>query len=404
MDNNINEETHFSFLDLVKPLKGRGRAILSLAIIASLLGGVIGLIVALCTRNYGSQLQFKYSPYAESLDLIYVLNTESFAERLLLDENGLPPRSMCDAESYDKALAAIQKAEETRQAKRDAYEKYKKLAYELNFVEIEREYKYLEDEYTRLYEKLELYKSAAAEAIVDENHLKVIAQLETEVAAAWEAYETHRTDYYRPAYAQVSDASVDLSWASIVANEAKREAESLREAALKTWRSNKDVKHNVNLIMNSISFKYTYFGLDSDEEEEQSEDALVLQQNLSLQGGYITVSVNMPNDSKSSEYLVETIKTVLPDYVEEVLEYSADVYTASCTLLSPFSESAWTNLPNMFILPLVFIVAFNIVVICGYCTVIIVKSRARSADEPAPSKAKPDNAVPKKRLPYKDAE
>lgn len=300
-----------------------------IALIGAIIGGALGAYMAKESKGYSATLKFSLTPTDDTDALLYNLQSELFAEKLLLEDNGLPKKEECDAEDYEAALAAIEAFNEARADKKEARRKFNRLL--TNVVEFQM--KHYDQEYTKIFEQLNTYKSANSDAIAsDESHKAMIEKLEGELAEIVAQRSKFVEEEYTPIMLKKSSLQEQVTLTTLAVNDARREADALSEKVIAPWRESEAVQSKVAAIMNSVSYEYAKL---------ETSDASASKNNVQNKG-YIKIYVST-TDAALADFIVERLKECVGPFVEAHIEEITSVVQVDCVLISTFSEPNQTG-------------------------------------------------------------
>ena len=307
-----------SLLDFVRVLKKQFVKILIVALVAA-----IAIVpISIFTFAYGTTMTFHLSPADGSDDLLFYLSSESFAETLLLEENGLPPVEECNAADYAAAVEAIRVFEEKRKAKADIAEEIERRPSE--FAKIQEEYDRLVTAYNNVYNLLSIYLDTYSDTFAGSPEYKAMIQsLEAELAEAKTAKENYEKDVYYPEIDVQTDLDVKLSRASVDLKYARIDAEEAIEKVVAPWRA--EHREEISRIASSVTFEYS--SLDEDKEEIKEEDK-------KYNYTYIKVQINAGNDEEYSQSIADALAERFSSYVEKHVEKKTGTTRVECKLLT----------------------------------------------------------------------
>lgn len=329
MDQNKIETTkdEITFVDILRMFRGKVKLLVCIAVIATIVGAAIGGVLAELDATYGAEVTFYLAPGESTQVLLPILKSEAFAEKLLLDENGLPPRAECNPADYDAALAAVKAENEAREQRLEISREVSAYPYKLAIIE--EQYNVLNNERTRINDLLKTYKSAQDEIAKQPDHLAKIAEYEQALAEAEKAWKEYKTNVYDPAVAYKRELDEKNFFAKRNLTDARKLADELVEKVVSKWRNNDEVKSLVSSIQTSVTYQYTKI-LDNSAADQKVEN-----QNTS----FLVISVSVAKDSELANKIVEMIKDRTPSFVEKEVERLTGVAEADCTLTSTFVES-----------------------------------------------------------------
>lgn len=328
MEQNVenNAKKELTILDLWKIFRNNIVLLIVIALIGAIAIGALGGCLAYFNKTYSATLNFSVS-HSDSTDaLLYNLQSESFAEKLLLDENGLPPKEECDAKDYEAALAAVKAFDKLREDKKELKQEINKLQTSV----IEYKKSYYDQEYSKIFGQLSVYKGANSDVIADdEHHKEMIVTLEAQLSQILAERAKFMEEEYNPASIKKREYDEAYSLLSIQVNEARREAEALVEKVVAPWRANEDVKKKMDVIKESVSYEYAKL-----EASSASDDTTGENQNK----GYIKIYVEVQDDEELADYIVESLKSRTGPFVEKHIEKMTNAARVDCKLISTFSS------------------------------------------------------------------
>ena len=333
-----NNTREISMLDLIKLFRNKFKVLVVVGLIAAILGGACGLLITALNITYTAELEIYVTPSDGSNRLLYDLRSGRFAEQLLLESTGLPAKELCNADDYDAALALLKELEEVRQKRIDKREEISRYY----TSDIENRYNVLVTEYNEVWGRLQTYKNAQTDALVDESHIEMIRYYEDRLMEAEEARDDYYDTVYYPVVEEKIRLNIELAELTDQLTDLRKDSEEAVEKVLAAWRQNPDVGKMVKVIMSSVTYEYhmlSYF-----EDETQDEDA---ENTEALHRGYIKIKIKVPTSSVPDtaedgesfvQELVDCYNLRIADYVESYLEKATGVYEAECTVISPIVE------------------------------------------------------------------
>jgi len=329
MDQNKIEATkpEITFVDILKMFRGKLKLLICVTLIFAVLGAGAGVFASYLTTPYGAEITFYLLPGESSQALLPILKSDAFAEKLLLDENGLPPRAECDPTQYDEALKAVEAENAARAERLRLYREVS--AYPYSLAIIQGEYDKLNSERVRINDLLKMYKSAQDAIASQPDHLEKIAEYEQELAQAEAAWKKYKTEVYDPAIAKSVALEEEYFLARRALTDVRKAADIAVERVVSVWREKKEVQELVATIQKSVTYEYIKI-IDDDKAEETVEN-----QNTS----FLVISVAVPRDEETAQEIVDMIKARTPLFVEKEVERLTGAAEAQCTLTSTFVEA-----------------------------------------------------------------
>lgn len=331
MQNNATKP--LTFVDVIRMFKTKTViVIVCISLVAALLGGLASFLYLNRTPYYGSEITFYLTSKDGTHALLPLLNSDSFAEKLLLDENGLPPKAECDENDYNTALEAVKAYNDALNIKRDSAKKAESLIAKVS------EKKAIYDsrlaEYTRIYDLLSAYLNAYNSAAADgaeadaSNLISIINDYQKKL-------DDFKKDYLDPAKNDYNDVLNTKNANDVTLANAKKDVESTRsemekalEDVLAPWREGEDVRQKVSVIRESVSFEYAKLNDSASSTATDNENA-----------AFLVITVSVANDEETAEFITEQIISIAPDYVEKNIERITDVSDPHCTLISTFANT-----------------------------------------------------------------
>lgn len=309
-------------LDIIKILFSKAKLLVCIALLAAIVGGVIGgAFTLLGKREYGTQVEFYITPNSNDSNVLHLLASERFSEKLLLDENGLPENR--SGEDYDAALAAKIASDEAAAALVKARELSKQAPRDLAIAQ--KTYEEKQKAYDDVYNLLNVYKSATSDKIVeDPEHVQKMKQYEADLEKARIEKKQAEEAYYAASQTSLQ-AAHELEAAREKAASAKATADKLAEDILEGWREEAQNKKKISLINESISYKY----IDVETPDKATGETTNRQ--------FLIVSISVEKDEALAKRLLSNMRDKLPLYVEENMENDSDTET-TCTLISTAAE------------------------------------------------------------------
>lgn len=320
-----NTKKEINIVDLWQVFTKNVVLLIVIALVGAIICGAVGGVLAYVNVSYETTLKFSVSPTDDTDALLYNLQSEAFAEKLLLEENGLPEKSECDPEDYAAALAAIEAFDAAREQKRALRREYNRL----QITVVEYQMKYYDQEYAKIFEQLSTYKSAPSETIAnDESHKAMINKLESELSDIIDERSKFIEETYNPVMLHRADLQEKLNLASYLVNDTRREAEALTEKVLAPWRESEEVQSKIQEIVSSVSYEYAKLETTETTTASKNED-----QNK----GYIKIYVSVDKDEELAKEIVDGLKRCVGPFVVKHIEEVTSSVQVDCMLISTVS-------------------------------------------------------------------
>ena len=306
MEENIHTQDEISLGDIFKILFKKVKVLILAVLIGVIAGAGIGVIRTLNVKYYGTTVAFYVNPKKsndsitnESQYGVYgaygwhvmdnmtrLLGSESFAEQLMLDDDGLPLDGS-EGDGYN-----LLPETENREA--------------------------IDEAIAKTVEPLK--EAKAATAVADDARAKTAEKLK--------AYNETQTD---AAKAEWKEAVKAEETAEEVEKQAWGVANEAVEAARVEWRKTVLYAEYVEKITESISYSYV---------DEREEDANVSE--LAKSFIYVKISV-LEDDGVFANFLFDRINKVLPEYVETNMAVPSGYVGTNCQRITRLDEVARTN-------------------------------------------------------------
>lgn len=324
-----NQQNETTFSDIIKMFRGKMKILICVVLIAAVIGAAAGVAVSFYFVSYEGDVEFYISPTDSSNRLVTFLNSDSFAERLLLDEYGLPLDADKSSQDYLDAKAAIIAADEAREKKQELVKEYEKFSYE--FAVIENEYNKLETEYSKVFNELSVYKNAESGSngldTLGPSHQAKVEALEKGLESARVARDNYANEYYYPATKKRVEMEESINIARLNAKETRELAQEEAEKVLAPWRMQDTVRKKVEKIRKSITYEYARFIDDEHLEEMDNQNK-----------AFLIINISVDNDEELANEIIVSIMNRLPDYVEKKVEVLTGTNEVQCSLVSTFAS------------------------------------------------------------------
>lgn len=308
--------------DLLKLFFKKLKLMIVFALIGAVIGGCLGGYLAIKNADYTAEMKIVVTPVDDTDALLNNLRLDRFAESLLLDENGLPPKADCNAKDYEAALLAVNAYEEARAERWDKYVEFSTH----HITDIENNYKRLLTEYQEAFELLKMYKAADGETVNNEEHLKMVAHCEENLRAVQAKKDAYYNEYYVPACEKHEKLKAELTALGDKVDVTKREADDAVEKVLVEWRKETGVSEKINNIASYSSFEYIETNIPDPSNKNAS----------TIDKGYIKINISVPASNKKFAYtLIDEYKAHICDYVEKQLETISGQPDVDCVLATP---------------------------------------------------------------------
>ena len=326
MNESMNTNQEIGLLDVLKVLKSRIKNILCITLAALLIGGLAGGVFALINNaTYGAKAQFYITSDKSNEYIISLLRSDSFAESLLLDENGLDPNK-AGTDDYNAVLAIKKEADELML---DKEKKEIELAKCPNRIaNAQRIYQAAQAEYEAICATIYIDNGSIDTARLNEAKL-----LRDNARTAYEASMSESET--------LGEAIDDLT---VLIKEKKEEIKKATDSHLIEFRQDKNNIDNIAKIKDSLIYQYA--------ESENSHSQLAL-----------TVKVAVKFDKELAEKIVPKMNENLPEFVDDSIIPEKDEQKPECTIISLAGEVGSADYKN----PITQAITFGIIaLIAGF--------------------------------------
>ena len=345
MEETVKTEEGISLIDLVKLLLSKIKLLIVLTLVGAILGGAFGFVTTYGQDYYGTLVRFYINPKrAESItdntsqygvygaygkhvmdNMTKLLSSESFAERLLVEENGLPKGGINDAIDAKRvvALAAIKVVDDERKLEEaqeehilDIAEAIKDLNDDITLAKkdetfFEKRLTEAQNEYASFITAMGESNSAEAKALQ-----KAVADAKAKRDVATAAREqleeelNEQKDYLETANETLETIQETLAEKMEIASEAI-------EKTLVEWRKTPSYEAGITAIQNAVRYSY----LEEGEELENAND---------LARSFIRVNISVLQNQEFAEKLLNLIIEIVPEFVKENMAVPSGYEGTNC--------------------------------------------------------------------------
>ncbi len=284
------------------------KVIVAIALLVAIVGGALGVMLSAMNATYSAEFILYASPTDENDSLLYALRSGILNEKILLEENGLPPKNQCDAKAYEAAEKAVKEYKQVRELFEEKYEEMRDYYIE----DIESKYNSLLNEYERAKKELEIYKNPQTDSVVDDSHKEMTALLERNFLAAKKALEDYRNEYYVKAKEKEAELKKAYTLVTRDVDRLRDLANEAVEKAVTAWENDPAAISALENMAKYVSFEYlkNAFVENTDPNAEQE-----------VNKKYIKVTVSAPAERKNFvETVVKKYRQNLCDVAEEYVE------------------------------------------------------------------------------------
>ena len=327
----MQKEEGVSLLEIIRILFHKLKLLILVVIIGAVCGAAFGVWRTKDVKYYGTSIEFYVNPekpkevgsssssaanavgsqygvygaYGRHVmdAIVKLLESESFAEQLMLEENGLPDLKIYNDHTYNETNYS--NAEAAIKAANDAWDKAEELDLPRS-VALEN----LENAWTSA-------GQSGSFSLANYNRLVLADQAPDYLVEAYNAYkdaDTQRNEFIQNAERE----------------QVKRDAAV--EIVLEEWRMTGKYKSNLTLYKNAVAF--SYLGADEDVEDANN-----------LARSFIYVDINVLNNEVFAKDVLARVKRAVPEYIEKNMIVPTDYEGTSCTRITRTDDIRRLN-PN----------------------------------------------------------
>ena len=321
MEENIRTQEEISLAEIFKILWRKVKVLIFALVIGAIFGGSLGVLTTFNEKYYGTTVEFYVNPKKDENQInnesqygVYgaygrhvmdnmtkLLGSESFAEQLLLDDDGLPTKFLSD-ENRAEIDAKIAEAGTPLAIKKSAV-------------------KTADDARTAMAEAQVVYNQKAKEW---ETELQILVAGSATVVEI----ETAREQCLGEAKRNLETAQDAKELAELAETKAIEDANTAVEAVRALWRETELYEELIVTVTESINYRYY------DEEETDVDD---------LARSFIYVNVSVLNDEELANDLFDQLLVMLPRYVEKNMAIPSGYIGTNCQRITRLNEVEQTN-------------------------------------------------------------
>ena len=356
MEENIRTQEEISLAEIFKILWRKVKVLIFALVIGAIFGGSLGVLTTFNEKYYGTTVEFYVNPKKDENQInnesqygVYgaygrhvmdnmtkLLGSESFAEQLLLDDDGLPTKFLSD-ENRAEIDAKIAEAGTPLAIKKSAV-------------------KTADDARTAMAEAQVVYNQKAKEW---ETELQILVAGGATVVEI----ETAREQCLGEAKRALETAQDAKELAELAETKAIEDANTAVEAVRALWRETELYEELIVTVTESINYRYY------DEEETDVDD---------LARSFIYVNVSVLNDEELANDLFDQLLIMLPRYVEKNMAIPSGYIGTNCQRITRLNEVEQTNSGYMLKTAIKYALLFGAVALVIASVVVIVIDRSNT--------------------------
>ena len=356
MEENIRTQEEISLAEIFKILWRKVKVLIFALVIGAIFGGSLGVLTTFNEKYYGTTVEFYVNPKKDENQInnesqygVYgaygrhvmdnmtkLLGSESFAEQLLLDDDGLPTKFLSD-ENRAEIDAKIAEAGTPLAIKKSAV-------------------KTADDARTAMAEAQVVYNQKAKEW---ETELQILVAGSATVVEI----ETAREQCLGEAKRALESAQDAKELAELAETKAIEDANTAVEAVRALWRETELYEELIVTVTESINYRYY------DETETDVDD---------LARSFIYVNVSVLNDEELANDLFDQLLVMLPRYVEKNMAIPSGYIGTNCQRITRLNEVEQTNSGYMLKTAIKYALLFGAVALVIASVVVIVIDRSNT--------------------------
>ena len=356
MEENIRTQEEISLAEIFKILWRKVKVLIFALVIGAIFGGSLGILTTFNEKYYGTTVEFYVNPKKDENQInnesqygVYgaygrhvmdnmtkLLGSESFAEQLLLDDDGLPTKFLSD-ENRAEIDAKIAEAGTPLAIKKSAV-------------------KTADDARTAMAEAQVVYNQKAKEW---ETELQILVAGSATVVEI----ETAREQCLGEAKRALETAQDAKELAELAETKAIEDANTAVEAVRALWRETELYEELIITVTESINYRYY------DETETDVDD---------LARSFIYVNVSVLNDEELANDLFDQLLVMLPRYVEKNMAIPSGYIGTNCQRITRLNEVEQTNSGYMLKTAIKYALLFGAVALVIASVVVIVIDRSNT--------------------------
>lgn len=356
MEENIRTQEEISLAEIFKILWRKVKVLIFALVIGAIFGGSLGVLTTFNEKYYGTTVEFYVNPKKDENQInnesqygVYgaygrhvmdnmtkLLGSESFAEQLLLDDDGLPTQFLSE-ENRAEIDAKIAEAGTPLAIKKSAV-------------------KTADDARTAMAEAQVVYNQKAKEW---ETELQILVAGSATVVEI----ETAREQCLGEAKRALETAQDAKELAELAETKAIEDANTAVEAVRALWRETELYEELIITVTESINYRYY------DETETDVDD---------LARSFIYVNVSVLNDEELANDLFDQLLVMLPRYVEKNMAIPSGYIGTNCQRITRLNEVEQTNSGYMLKTAIKYALLFGAVAFVIASVVVIVIDRSNT--------------------------
>ena len=361
MENNETREFEFSFLAIFKIFKGKLKAMITVALVAGILGGAFASFILLFTQRFHGNLLTFYLPTSEQSgysNILPLLESDVFLQKILIDtteetytlkdEQGIPLKD----ENGNMITEVIRVPNLPFSAEdKENFKKYTALKIRSQRVIDELKQYFIDSPYERsvLLETLERKRSDYSTAVSLLNtYMSVqdptvagatankINQLEADLKSAAEARNLAEAAY-NASIDEYQANSLIYHTETINVRDYEEKIDNILAPLYTEWKTDSANAKEISLVEDGLEFSFSKNELYPDENGEIEEE-----KNPSRK--FLHVKINLNNNKELAEKLIQNIHTEMEDFIvtHSNPTNSNDVIKVKCVSV-PVSDTTFSS-------------------------------------------------------------
>lgn len=337
MEERMQIDDGFNLVDLIKVLLNKIKILILVVICGGLAGAGFAIWRTIDVNYYGTTVEFYINPESRDAEdgtenisqygiygaysvpvmdaMVRLLNSDAFTERLMLKGAMLPEKG--EWTNASEASLGLDALIDTAQGKLDEATAAKALA-DSKRAQAEADLAVLQDEWKEFVAGSKYANTSYSVAAYEKVIIELSGANVDDLNAAFAAYEGE-------------GGSKELSIAALnAAKNANTAALSAREDVLAVWAKTAKYKQALGKYSSAVNFSYL-------------KDGETTTETVNLARSFVYVKITVLNDEAFAKELLETIKMVVPTYIEERMVVPTGYDSTNCQRITRNDEIAMTN-------------------------------------------------------------
>lgn len=338
MEERMQMDDGFNLVDLIKVLLNKIKILILVVLCGGLAGAGFAIWRTIDVNYYGTTVEFYINPESRDAEdgtenisqygiygaysvpvmdaMVRLLNSDAFTERLMLKGAQLPEKGVWTSEKEETDLG-LNALIDTAQGKLNDAVAAKENA-NAKRAQAESDLAVLQNEWKEFVAGSKYANTSYSVAAYEKAIIELSGTNTDDLNTAFAVYEGE-------------SGSKAISIAAInAAKDANAEALAARESVLAAWAKTAKYKQALNKYSSAVKFSYL-------------EDGNVSTESANLARSFVYVKITILNDEAFAKELLQTIKLVVPTYIEERMVVPTGYDSTNCQRITRNDEITMTN-------------------------------------------------------------